>query len=64
MPNSDTNQIDRTSLRGPARDFVDFCDEELERRRNSGESFDEESFQKAVDLVLSRLQVLDDGGVL
>ena len=64
MPNSDASQINREALRGPARDFVEYCDEEQERRRNSGENFDEDSFQKAVELVLSRLQVLDDGGVL
>ena len=64
MPNNETNQIDRAALRGSARDFVDYCDEELERRRSSDESFDEDSFQKAVDLVLNRLQVLEEGGAL
>jgi len=64
MSDSDASQINRDALRGPARDFIDYCDGELQRRRNSGELFDEESFRKAVDLVLSRLQVLDDGGVL
>jgi len=44
--------------------FVEYTNDERERRRNSGEDFDEEFFQQAVDLVLRRLQTLHEEGVL
>ncbi|MGD2082262.1 MAG: hypothetical protein PVF91_04810 [Chromatiales bacterium] len=47
---------------GPAQDFAAFCEEERERRRNSGEAFDEEGFDEAVDLVLRKLSALAEEG--
>ncbi len=47
-----------------AQAFIEYTKEEGERRRNSGEDFDEELFQRAVDLVLRRLRTLNEEGVL
>ena len=47
-----------------AQAFVEYTKEEGERRRNSGDDFDEDLFQQAVDLVLRRLQTLHEEGVL
>jgi hypothetical protein len=44
-------------LRGPARKFHEYASTELDRRRTSGEEFDEKRFVKAVTLVLRRLGV-------
>ncbi len=41
--------------RGLNRDFAEFCLEELERKRFSAESFDEDVFLQAVRLVLDKL---------
>ena len=41
-------------LGGPLQDFLDYCEAELERRRNSGEEFDEEVYREAIDLVVRR----------
>jgi hypothetical protein len=39
----------------PRREFVDFCEAEFARRRNSGEVFDETAYRGAMQLVLDRL---------
>jgi hypothetical protein len=45
-----------------ATEFIAYCDTERERRRNSGEPFDEERFAQALELVLAKLRVLADEG--
>jgi hypothetical protein len=48
---------------GPsAREFLAYCDAERERRQNSGEVFDREAFDRAVEMVLGRLRLLADEG--
>ena len=37
-------------LRGPLVEFLVYCNEERERCRNSGEEFDEDLFNEAVDV--------------
>lgn len=59
---SEDSPLDTPEPAGPAQDFAAFCDEERERRRNSGEPFDEERFDEAVDLVLRKLQALAEEG--
>lgn len=41
----------------PRREFVEFCEAEFARRRNSGEVFDETAYRGAMQLVLDRLGV-------
>ncbi len=50
------------SLYGPQRAgelFAEYCAGERERRLNSGQPFDAALFDEAVDLVLRRLQALE-----
>ncbi|NOY16044.1 MAG: nodulation protein E [Gammaproteobacteria bacterium] len=47
--------LSQSDLKGPARDFADFCKAEFERRRNSDSPFDESSYQEAMELVLRKL---------
>jgi hypothetical protein len=44
----------------PRQEFIDFCEAEFERRRNSGDRFDESAYRGAMELVLDRLVVPDD----
>lgn len=46
----------------PCVAFSDYCREEFERLRDSGDPFAEDEFQAAVDLALSRLQALEEEG--
>ena len=45
-----------------AEEFLAYCNAERERRLNSGEAFDQESFELAVQMVLDKLRVLADEG--
>lgn len=54
--------LSRAKLQGPVKDFEAFCKTELDRRRNTGEAFDETLFEDAVDLVIRRLKALEERG--
>ena len=54
MPQTE-KPLSHSELHGPARVFAEFCDAEFERRRNSDESFDEEGYLEAMDIVLRKL---------
>ncbi len=43
-------------------EFIAYCDCERERRLSSGEPFDQERFEKAIEMVLAKLHVLADEG--
>ena len=43
-------------LKGPAGEFSIYCQEEFQRRSNSGEDFDAELYEEAVQFVLSKLK--------
>jgi hypothetical protein len=49
-------------LGASAQDFLAYCNAERERRLNSGEAFDQEAFEQAVEMVLSKLRMLADEG--
>ncbi|MCU7906246.1 MAG: nodulation protein E [Candidatus Thiodiazotropha sp. (ex Epidulcina cf. delphinae)] len=55
-------QQEYSSLGLSAQEFLAYCAAERERRQNSGEIFDEETFDQAIDTVLSKLRVLADEG--
>lgn len=57
-----TNGPSIEGLGASAREFLAYCDAERERRRNSGEAFDEAAFDQAVEMVLGKLRVLADEG--
>ncbi len=49
-------------LGASAEEFLAYCNAERERRLNSGEPFDAEAFEQAVQMVLDKLRVLADEG--
>jgi hypothetical protein len=49
-------------LGASAREFLAYCNAERERRLNSGEAFDQEAFDQAIEMVLGKLRVLADEG--
>ena len=62
---STTQDRSPLGLHGPQRpgeSFAEFCGAEAERRKNSGEEFDSALFDEAVDLVMRKLQKLEDEG--
>ncbi|MCU7804459.1 MAG: nodulation protein E [Candidatus Thiodiazotropha sp. (ex Lucinoma kastoroae)] len=57
-----TTHQENLSLGASAQEFLDYCAAERERRLNSGEAFDEEAFDQAIEMVMSKLKVLADEG--
>lgn len=49
-------------LGASAEEFLAYCNAERERRLNSGDSFDQEAFDAAIQMVLDKLHVLADEG--
>ncbi len=63
MSNSDQSGDQAESALGPsAQEFLDYCNAERERRLNSGDVFDQEAFDEAMQMVLNKLRVLADEG--
>lgn len=54
--------LDRQAGQRPSEQFAEYCAAEREHRRNAGEGFDEALFQEAVNLVVRKLQMLQDEG--
>lgn len=64
MSDPDSTPIDASQLQGSALDFFEYSTDEMERRRDSGDEFDESAFQEAVELVLRRLRHMEEEGIL
>lgn len=54
--------LNMTERQTTIEEFTHFCNEEKERRMNSGDDFDENAFEEAKELTLRKLQVLEDEG--
>jgi hypothetical protein len=52
--------LSTSDLTRPSSGFEHYCEAELERRKNSGEEFDEAAFLEAVELTVARLRMLED----
>jgi len=52
--------LSTSDLSRPSTAFMRYCEEELERRKNNGEEFDESAFLEAMQLAMSRLEMLED----
>ena len=52
----------RTGVKKPSEEFAAYCEAEFERRLNSGESFDEPLYRKAMAMVLERLTKREEEG--
>lgn len=44
----------------PSEEFANYCAAEFERRRNSGEAFDEGGYREAMELALKKLRLLEE----
>jgi len=44
----------------PSEEFADYCAAEFERRRNSGEPFDEAAYREAMELAVKKLRLLEE----
>ncbi|MCB1790339.1 MAG: hypothetical protein KDJ24_08575 [Gammaproteobacteria bacterium] len=51
-----------SGVKTPSEEFSAYCEAEFERRLNSGESFDEASYRKAMAMVLDRLVRREEEG--
>ena len=52
--------LSTSDLSRPSNGFLHYCEMELERRKNSGEEFDEAAFIEAMELAIARLKMLED----
>jgi hypothetical protein len=46
-----------------ALEFYTYCEAERERRRNTGQPFDEAAFDAALELALRKFQALEERGL-
>ncbi|WP_260292916.1 nodulation protein E [Sedimenticola hydrogenitrophicus] len=46
----------------PSEAFSAYCNAEFDRRRNSGETFDEATYREAMQLALSKIERLEEEG--
>lgn len=59
-PTVEIKPLSTSDLAKPSKGFTYYCEQELERRRNSGEDFDEQAFLAAMDLTIAKLHMLED----
>jgi hypothetical protein len=63
MPDSkQTKPLNVTERRSTIEEFLEYCAAEKQNRQNSGDSFDAESFDQAVDIALHKLISLQNEG--
>ncbi|WP_428623836.1 nodulation protein E [Sedimenticola sp.] len=46
----------------PSEAFSAYCNAEFDRRRNSGEAFDEAAYREAMQLTLQKIRQLEEEG--
>ncbi len=63
MPDPSAAPLSLHRPQRPSEAFADYARAERERRVNAGDPFDAEVFDEAVDLVLRRLQMLEEEGL-
>lgn len=54
--------VEPLQVRRPSEVFSAYCEAEFERRRNSGESFDEATYSEAMQLALRKIRQLEEEG--
>jgi len=62
MAENGNKPLQGSALTGPISDFSSYCEAEFERRKNSGDAFDEAAYREAMEMTLRRLQMLEDEG--
>jgi len=43
----------------PSEEFAVYCELEFERRQNSGDDFDEAAYREAMEMVMTKLKLLE-----
>ena len=62
MSQEEDRNLDSEQPQGSAAEFAAYCEAEFERRRNTAEPFDEQSYREAMEMTLRRLQTLEQEG--
>lgn len=60
---SETSETASLTSMSPSEVFHAYCQDEFERRRNSGQSFDEEAYKESMDMALLKLKILEEEGL-
>ncbi len=60
MSPNEVKPLNSADRGGPLQDFLTFCEAEFERRRDTGDRFDEASYKEAMDLVVRKFQALEE----
>ena len=60
MSSNEEKPLNSADRRGPLQDFLAYCEAELERRRDTGNDFDEASYKEARDLVVRKFRTLEE----
>jgi len=63
MSSESSETQDSVLTTGTSKVFADYCQVEFERRRNSGQDFDEEAYIEAMHFALARLHILEEEGL-
>ncbi|MGV6827232.1 MAG: hypothetical protein ACWA5Q_09660 [bacterium] len=58
MSETSTGRVSRPAL--PSVEFREYCEAEFERRRNSGNDFDEQAYTAAMEAALAKLKILEE----
>jgi hypothetical protein len=61
-PNDHAKPLNKIERRSTIDEFADYCAAERESRKNSGDKFDSDSFDQAVEIALNKLADLHDEG--
>ncbi|MEJ1296614.1 MAG: nodulation protein E [Candidatus Sedimenticola sp. (ex Thyasira tokunagai)] len=54
--------VETLETESPSEDFSAYCDAEFERRKNSGETFNEADYREAMEMVLVKLRAMEEEG--
>lgn len=60
--NAGHRPVKNPAVKKPSEEFAAYCEAEFERRLNSGETFHEPLYRKAMEMVLERLVKLEVEG--
>ena len=58
----DIKPLSTSELEVPSQIFAAFCEAEFERRKNTGEQFDEGSYREAMAMTVRKLKALEEEG--
>ena len=62
-PETDFMKLTAGTKMIPSEEFALYCEAEFERRLNSGEDFDVAAYSEAMELVITKLKLLEAEGM-